>query len=62
MAAYARRLVRGDHDTGGWQRANQAGVANVNILLGHGPDVVEAVSGTTLMDGIAVELTALHPA
>lgn len=50
------------HDTGGWQRANRAGGANVNILLGHGPDVVEAVSGTTLMDGIAVELTALHPA
>lgn len=50
------------HGTGGWQRANRAGGANVNILLGHGPDVVEAVSGTTLMDGIAVELTALHPA
>lgn len=50
------------HSTGGWQRANRAGGANVNILLGHGPDVVEAVSGTTLMDGIAVELTALQPA
>lgn len=50
------------HGTGGWQRANRAGGANVNILLGHGPDVVEAVSGTTLMDGIAVELTALQPA
>lgn len=50
------------HDTGGWQRANRAGGANVNILLGHGPEVVEAVSGTTLMDGIAVELTALQPA
>jgi len=50
------------HGTGGWQRANRAGGANVNILLGHGPDVVEAVSGTTLMDGIAVELTALRPA
>lgn len=50
------------HDTGGWQRANRAGGANVNILLGHGPDVVEAVSGTTLMDGIAVEVTALQPA
>ena len=50
------------HGTGGWQRANRAGGANVNILLGHGPDVVEAVSGTTLMDGIAVELTALHSA
>lgn len=50
------------HDTGGWQRANRAGGANVNILLGHGPDVVEAVSGTTLMDGIAVEVAALQPA
>lgn len=50
------------HDTGGWQRANRAGGANVNILLGHGPDVVEAVSGTTLMDGIAVEVTAPQPA
>ena len=50
------------HGTGGWQRANRAGGANVNILLGHSPDVVEAVSGTTLMDGIAVELTALHSA
>lgn len=48
------------HGTGGWTRANRAGGVNINILLGHGPDVVEAVSGTTLMDGIAVELTALR--
>lgn len=46
------------HGSGGWQRANRAGGANINILLGHGPDVVEAVSGTTLMDGISVELRA----
>lgn len=47
------------HGRGGWQRANRAGGANINILLGHGPDVVEAISGTTLMDGIAVELEAI---
>jgi len=50
------------HGSGGWQRANRAGGANINILLGHGPDVVEAVSGTTLMDGISVELRAAQPA
>ena len=49
------------HGSGGWQRANRAGGANINILLGHGPDVVEAVSGTTLIDGISVELRAAQP-
>ena len=49
------------HGSGGWQRANRAGGANINILLGHGPDVVEAVSGTTLMDGISVKLRAAQP-
>lgn len=45
------------HGSGGWQRANRAGGANINILLGHGEDVVERISGTTIMDGIAVELS-----
>ena len=47
------------HSTGGWRRAVKAGGANINVLLGHGPDVVERVSGTTIMDGIAVELAPL---
>lgn len=44
------------HGKGGWQRANGAGGVNINILLGHGEEVVERISGTTIMDGIAVEL------
>lgn len=47
------------HGGGGWQRANRAGGVNINILLGHGEEVVERISGTTLMDGIAVELGAV---
>ncbi|MEQ9661080.1 MAG: molybdopterin-dependent oxidoreductase [Parasphingopyxis sp.] len=47
------------HKEGRWDNANAAGGANINILLGHGEDVVEAISGTTIMDGIAVELTPL---
>jgi len=47
------------HSTGGWKRAVEAGGANINVLLGHGPEVVERVSGTTIMDGIAVELEAI---
>lgn len=49
------------HSTGGWRRANRAGGSNINVLLGHGPEVVEAISGTTLMDGIFVELKAREP-
>jgi len=45
------------HGTGSWKRANKAGGANINVLLGHGADVVERISGTTIMDGISVELT-----
>jgi anaerobic selenocysteine-containing dehydrogenase len=47
------------HGLGGWQRANRAGGANINVLLGHGEEVVERISGTTLMDGIAVELAGV---
>lgn len=47
------------HGEGSWRTANRAGGANVNILVGHGEDVIERVSGTTLMDGIPVELAPL---
>lgn len=46
------------HD-GGWSLANRSGGANINALLGHGIGMVERLSGTTIMDGIAVEVTAL---
>jgi len=45
---------------GGWQRANQKPGANINLLLGHGPDVVEKVSGTTFIDGVPVDVRALN--
>jgi anaerobic selenocysteine-containing dehydrogenase len=45
------------HD-GGWRRANQKPGANINLLLGHGPDAVEKVSGTTFIDGVPVEIRA----
>ena len=41
---------------GGWRRANAAPGENVNLLLGLGVEAIEFVSGTTLMDGIAVVL------
>ncbi|MEQ9661078.1 MAG: molybdopterin-dependent oxidoreductase [Parasphingopyxis sp.] len=41
---------------GGWTRANAAPGDNINLLLGQGPEAVEFVSGTTLMDGIPVTL------
>jgi len=44
---------------GGWRRANQKPGANINLLLGHGPDVVEKVSGTTFIDGVPVDVTVL---
>ena len=44
------------HGTGSWQRANATAGVNMNVLLGVGEAVVEAVSGTTIMDGIDVEL------
>ncbi|HVU19120.1 MAG TPA: molybdopterin-dependent oxidoreductase [Rhizomicrobium sp.] len=45
---------------GGWQRANQKPGANINLLLGHGPDAVEKVSGTTFIDGVPVDVTLLR--
>lgn len=50
------------HGTGSWQRANQTAGVNMNVLLGLGEEIVEAVSGTTIMDGIVVELEALPAA
>ncbi|HTU00131.1 MAG TPA: molybdopterin-dependent oxidoreductase [Rhizomicrobium sp.] len=47
---------------GGWRRANQKPGANINLLLGHGPDVVEKVSGTTFIDGVPVDVTVLGAA
>lgn len=44
---------------GGWQRANQKPGANINLLLGHGADAVELVSGTTFIDGVPVDIKAL---
>lgn len=44
---------------GNWQRANATPGRNINVLLGLGIDNVEFVSGTTLMDGIAVSIAPL---
>lgn len=39
---------------GGWRHANSLPGANINLLLGLGPEAVERVSGTTFIDGIPV--------
>jgi formate dehydrogenase len=41
---------------GGWRNANAAPGANINVLLPHGPEAVEKVSGTTFIDGLPVEV------
>lgn len=43
---------------GGWRVANRQPGGNMSALLGVGPEVVERISGTTIMDGIAVEVSA----
>lgn len=49
------------HD-GGWNRANAAPGTNINALLGLGLDAIEFISGTTLMEGIAVSVTPIDAA
>lgn len=44
---------------GGWRHANTLPGANINLLLGLGPEAVELVSGTTLIDGIPVTVTPI---
>lgn len=44
---------------GGWKRANATPGRNINVLLGLGVESVEFVSGTTLMDGIAVSIAPI---
>lgn len=44
---------------GGWRHANTLPGANINVLLGLGPEAVERVSGTTFIDGIPVSVTPL---
>lgn len=49
------------HD-GGWSRANATPGQNINALLGLGADDIEYISGTTLMEGIAVSLEPMDSA
>ena len=44
---------------GGWQHANAQGGSNINWLLPVGETAVERVSGTTVMDGLAVTIERL---
>ncbi len=44
---------------GGWRHANTLPGANINLLLGLGPEAVELVSGTTFIDGIPVTVTPI---
>jgi formate dehydrogenase len=43
---------------GGWRRANAAGGANINVLSPTDPAEIDWVSGSSLMDGIEVEVRA----
>ena len=44
---------------GGWQHANAQGGSNINWLLPVGETAVERISGTTVMDGLAVTIERL---
>lgn len=44
---------------GGWRHANAQGGSNINWLLPIGEQAVEAISGTTIMDGLEVSIRKL---
>ncbi|MBR2171108.1 molybdopterin-dependent oxidoreductase [Sphingopyxis sp.] len=44
---------------GGWRHANAQGGSNINWLLPVGEQAVEAISGTTIMDGLEVSIRKL---
>ena len=44
------------HRGGGWQRANRTEGVNINLLLGLGVESIEFVSGSSLIDGLEVQL------
>jgi len=41
---------------GGWQRANAAGGANINVLHPSGPEHVEQLSGMSWLNGLPVRV------
>ena len=47
---------------GGWQHANAQGGSNINWLLPVGAEAVEAISGTTIMDGLEVSIRKIAAA
>lgn len=47
---------------GGWRHANAQGGSNINWLLPIGERAVEAISGTTIMDGLEVSIRKLPAA
>jgi anaerobic selenocysteine-containing dehydrogenase len=49
-------LPHGWGHSGGWQRANAAGGATSNFLASNRPADVEALSGSTVLNGIAVRI------
>lgn len=46
---------------GGWQVANGAGGANVNVLAGSAPEDLEPLAGMAFLNGIRVRLEAVAP-
>lgn len=44
------------HGGGGWRTANETGGVNINRLLGLGPQATEFVSGSSLIDGLPVNV------
>ncbi|MCW3039926.1 MAG: molybdopterin oxidoreductase [Solirubrobacterales bacterium] len=46
---------------GGWQVANAAGGANVNVLAGSAPEDLEPLAGMAFLNGIRVRLEAVVP-
>jgi len=44
------------HERAGWRRATAAPAANVNLLASAQPEDLEAVSGSSHLDGISVEI------
>lgn len=44
------------HRAAGWQRANEAGGPNINVLASTEISDVERIAGMTLLDGIPVRI------
>ena len=52
----------GHNGTGGWRRANDAGGANVNLLMSSAPEDIERLAGMARLTGVPVRVDPVRPA